>query len=461
MSEVTRHAAQRDHQVIVTKHLLLALHPLLAEVDALHLIHHHFKPRHTGKDRADRLRNIRRRKPSHRHLIKERLKQMMIGAIHERYTGAGMRELLAKRQPAKARPQHKHPFGSTSHKTNLGTDSQNSHSQSSARSSRDLRLQNTVDSTSASGLPCAYSNHMAERLTVQQPKQANELTAFLVALPIVLVGVWFYLLHKKEQDVHFEAGWLNLAVHAAFILVPIVVSIVMLVRPLAFAPTDEALLCYSSYPKTFRASWWMLMPIWPPGLFAAFVLLRDLVTEYAPHPDTLATSPPRALLIIAVTFVVSFLYSNMIVDRFGLRVSAAGIRTSMVRFIEWQKFHHVTADGNIYGLYLNPKPAFPFTFIPVDDDESKALLQRLLSQHNIPTLNSGGAPLTAIKLASVAVCLLNLALCFWLRFGLHLGLMPIIGISFVVGTIANIALDRIRCVEMLPNNMPIVEPPAL
>jgi len=176
-----------------------------------------------------------------------------------------------------------------------------------------------------------------------------------------------------------------------------------------------------------------------------------------PHPHTLATSPLRTLLIIAVTFVVSFLYSNMLLDRFGVRVSTTGIHTSMVRFIEWEKFHHVTVDGKLYGLYLRAKPAFPMTFIPVDDDESKTLLQRLLTQHNIPTLQSGGAPLAFIKLASVAVCVLNLALCCWLRFQMNFGLMPIIGISFVVGSIANLALDKIRCAEMLPNSMPKVQ----
>src|SRR3954471_25063960 len=118
---------------------------------------------------------------------------------------------------------------------------------------------------------------MAERLTVKQPKQVNDLTAFLIAVALVSVGVWFYFLHQKNQNVHFEDGWLNLAVHSAFILVPLVVSVLILAKPLTFAPTDAALLFYSSYQKTFRSTWWMLMPIWPPGLFAVFVLLRDLV----------------------------------------------------------------------------------------------------------------------------------------------------------------------------------------
>jgi len=298
---------------------------------------------------------------------------------------------------------------------------------------------------------------MPERLTVKRPKPMNNIAAYIVGVPLALIVTWFFRLLERGEDIHFENPWLNLAAHSGLILVPILLSAAMSLQRMKFAPTAETVICYSSYLNTFRASWWTLLPVWPAGLFAAFVLLRDLFVEYLPHPEVPATSPLRALLIMAVTLGVSFLYTTILFNRFDVRVSAAGIRPGLIRFLEWENIHHVRAEGEIYSFHLRAQPNLPVSFIPVRSEESKAVLDRLLSEHNIPFLEPAGRVLLLTKLVVLSGFIVNLLLCFWLRFGMSLGLLPTIGISLAIGTIANLALDKFRGIGKLPKLGPKIE----
>ena len=281
-----------------------------------------------------------------------------------------------------------------------------------------------------------------------------------MGIPLAFVVMWFFRLLDREENIHFENPWFNLAVHSALILVPMLLSAAISLQRTEFAPTEETVICYSGYSNTFRASWWTLLPVWPTGLFAAFILLRDLFTEYLPHPEDLTTSPLRALLIMGVTLGVLLLYTTMLFHRFDARVSAAGIRRGLMRFLDWESIHHVCLHGEIYSFYQRAQPNLPVSFIRVRSGDSKAVLGRLLFEHNIPLSKAAGRVLMLTKLAVVACFALNLLLCFWLRFGMNLGLLRIIGISLAIGMVANVALDIFRGIGKLSKFSPNIEPPA-
>jgi hypothetical protein len=300
---------------------------------------------------------------------------------------------------------------------------------------------------------------MPERLTIKRPKPINKVAAWIVGVPLAFVTMWCFRLFEKEENIHFENPWLNLAVHSALILVPILISLAISLQRTEFAPTEETetLISQSSYLNTFRASWWTLLLVWPPGVFATFVLLHDLLTEYWVDPESLSTSPLRGLLIMAVAFGVSLLYMTMLLHRFAVRVSVAGIRTGLIRFLEWESIDHVRAHGQIYALYLRPQPELPIAFVPFRDKESKALIERLLSEHNIPLSNPAGKVLMVTKLIVLGGFIVNLLLCFWLWWFRNMSPLAVIGISLAIGMFASLMLDHFRGLGKLPKLSPVID----
>ena len=201
------------------------------------------------------------------------------------------------------------------------------------------------------------------------------------------------------------------------------------------------------------------MPVWPPGIFAFFVLVRDLCTDYLLHPESLATPPLRALLIMGGSLLVSLLYTTILFNRFGVRVSAGGIRPGLLRFLEWDKIHHVCPEADVYSFYERGQPNLPISFISVRSKVSKAALDQCLSEHNIPFSKPAGRVLMLTKLAVGASFILNLLLCFLLRYEMSVGLLPTIGISLAIGMMANLALDSFRGIGKLAKFPPKIEPP--
>jgi hypothetical protein len=149
----------------------------------------------------------------------------------------------------------------------------------------------------------------------------------------------------------------------------------------------------------------------------------------------------------------------MLINQFGVRISASGIRTGLIRFLEWDNIHHVRPEGEIYSFYMRTEPNLAIAFVPVRSGESKAVLDRLLTEHHIPFSKSAGTVEMLTKLAVVASFVANLLLSFWFRFGMRLGLLSTLGISLAIGFIANLALDHFRGIGKLPKYSPTIEPP--
>src|ERR1039458_9877165 len=102
MAEVARAAAQREDKVIELQRALLQEHLPAREIEVPHLIHQHSDLGTRGEDGTNRLRNIRRGQAGGRDLVKQGLKQMMVGTVNQSHLCAGMVEMLAERQAAKA-----------------------------------------------------------------------------------------------------------------------------------------------------------------------------------------------------------------------------------------------------------------------------------------------------------------------------------------------------------------------
>ena len=105
MAEIAGATAQRQHEVIEPQGAFLQEHFRLARSMSTTCSIKHGDSGRAGEDGTDRLRDFRRGQARGRHLVKQRLKQMMIGAVHQRHARGGMPEMLAERQPAKASAQ--------------------------------------------------------------------------------------------------------------------------------------------------------------------------------------------------------------------------------------------------------------------------------------------------------------------------------------------------------------------
>src|SRR5581483_7894062 len=106
MAEVTRATAQRQHQVIITERVFLKHDLSLRQVEIANRIEQHRYICPVRKDRADRLRDVWRGQSRRRHLIEQRLKQMVIGAVHQRDSGGWIVKMLAEFQSPKTCAQY-------------------------------------------------------------------------------------------------------------------------------------------------------------------------------------------------------------------------------------------------------------------------------------------------------------------------------------------------------------------
>src|ERR1017187_8631093 len=102
MPEVARAAAQREDKVIELEGALLQEHLPAREIKVPHPVHQDGDLGTRSENGTNRLRNIRRGKAGGRDLVKQGLKQMMVGAVNQSHLCAGMVEMLAERQAAKA-----------------------------------------------------------------------------------------------------------------------------------------------------------------------------------------------------------------------------------------------------------------------------------------------------------------------------------------------------------------------
>ena len=112
MAEIAGLAAQSQHEVVVFQRIFFEEHLFLSEAETRHLVQQHSDVGPVGKDGTNRLGDFWCGKSAGGHLIKQRLKQMIIRAIHHRQPRIGYLKMFAKHQPAEASAQNDHMFAS-------------------------------------------------------------------------------------------------------------------------------------------------------------------------------------------------------------------------------------------------------------------------------------------------------------------------------------------------------------
>ena len=303
---------------------------------------------------------------------------------------------------------------------------------------------------------------MPTPLTVKRPKVPSQPKQLVVGTLILgpLLGLWF--VWRNNLDIHFEHPWLNLGVHAALIAIPLSWAFLISSPRLQFEQTEEEFLGNSTFLDKLPTNWWMMFLMWPAPIFAVLNLSQLFFTQYLAYPEDLSTTPLRALAIMAVTFAVGFFYATILMGNSEPQtlVSRAGLRTGLLRFFEWEKIHHLSQQGDLYSIYHHVNPALPAASFKLRDRESQATLERYISAHHVPVFNDMHTSFTHIKVGVILGFLLNLLLAFWLRFNTPLSALWIVLVSFGIGIVLTLMLERIRGVSKYSKYMPIIEGPA-
>jgi hypothetical protein len=272
-------------------------------------------------------------------------------------------------------------------------------------------------------------------------------------------GLWYCWRHNLV--IHLDNPGLNLAAHAGLIVLPLVWAGFMFHKPVVYEVAEgEKLIGKSSYFSRWPVNWWMMFMMWATPVFVAVALIHSFVFKYFNHPETLSTPALKALAIMLVMTALGCFYATILLGRAdpAAWVSEEGLRTSVLRFHKWENFHHLSRHGDLYAFFHRVNPSLPANAFKVRDDEGRAALQHYLSKHNIPLGDGSNPAFSLVKIAVVLGFLFNLALSLWLRFNTRLSFLTITLLSFALGIVLTLLLERYRGVSKYGRYLPVIEP---
>lgn len=275
-----------------------------------------------------------------------------------------------------------------------------------------------------------------------------------------IFGLWFC--SKHERAIHFDNPWLNLGIHAALFIFPLIWVGLIFYKPVVYESQDgETILGTSTYFSRWPVNWWMMFMMWATPVFAATALGYSFFSKYLVHPESLSTSLGRAVILLIVMTALAAFYATILLGRSepATWISSVGMRTSVLRFHKWQDIHHVSQHGGLYAFYHRVNPALPANSFKVRDREAQALLDRHLSEHQIPLMNKPHPAFFWFKAAVVLGFLVNLGFSLWLRFNVSLSFLTVVLISFGLGVVMTLVLEQYRGVSKFGKYMPVIEPP--
>lgn len=298
---------------------------------------------------------------------------------------------------------------------------------------------------------------MPKPLTIKR-MPASSSTGWQIAIVVLFVGPMFALWYcwRWHVDLHTENSWLNLAIHGALIVVPLVCAALVMSPRIEFEQAEEISLGYVSAAAKWPQQWWMMFLMWPVPVFGVVALLHDVFTRYLVHPDMLSTSPEAAGAMMVVIFCLGMFYSTLVLGRSENEswLAPGGLRTSLSRFHEWGDLDHISQHGDWFAIYHRVNPNLPMVVIRVCDPEKRALLEKSLSEHHV-RMTTGDTP--QLMLVKIAVTIGSLALlggAFWLRWHTTIPTLWIVLITFGAGIISTLALERVRGANKLSNYKP-------
>jgi len=296
-------------------------------------------------------------------------------------------------------------------------------------------------------------------------KRQPELSLIGQVMAVVFIGGPLFALwqcFKHDQVISLDNPWLNLGVHISLFIVPLIWAGFFFAKPISYKTMDgETILGTSTYFSRWPVNWWMMFMMWATPVFGSSVLGYDFFTRYLAHPENLSTSPGKALAIIFVLFALGSFYWTLLLSRHQtvIWISDAGLRTSILRFHEWKNIHHLSQHRNFFALYDRANPDLPANAFKVQDREAQMLLDRHLGQQEIRIVNGTSPALPTVKIIVVIGFFANIALCLGLRLCTSLAFVVLVLISFGMGIVMTLLLEKFRGVSKYGRGMPVIEPP--
>ncbi len=279
-----------------------------------------------------------------------------------------------------------------------------------------------------------------------------------ISLGLPLLGLWYCF--KWHHSIQFDDPRLNLAAHAGLVVFPLIWVGLMNYQPVVYESSDaDIVLDRSSYISRLPVNWWMMLIMWATPVFALIAAGQALTAHYLPHPESLSTSPGKAVLIMVVVFCLGAFYATILLSRSepATRISKEGLRTGILRFYEWKDIHHLSQHGCLYAIFHQTNPALPATSFRVRGRESQTILERHLSEHHIRIFNESEPAYQLTKVAVVLGFAANLAFGFWLRTHTSLPLAADILVSFGLGIAMTVALEKYRGVANFGKLRPVLK----
>ena len=301
---------------------------------------------------------------------------------------------------------------------------------------------------------------MPNPLTARSPGQLSLLEQALLVIFIGIPGAGLWYCFTRHQQVHFDDPSLNLAAHGGLVVFPVIWAFLFNCKPVVYESSDaDIVLGPSRFFNRLPANWWMMFIMWATPLFAAVTLALALNTEYLPHAAELSTSPGRAVVIMVVFFCLGAFYTTLLLNRSDIppRISNEGLRTGILRFYKWADIHHVSKHGDLYALYHRVNPALPAASLKIGTQESRAILERFLAIYNVPISNDSEPAYLMVKIAVLLGFAVNMLVDCWLRLNTSLSLVSILLISFGIGIVMTILLEKYRGISKFGKYKPILE----
>jgi hypothetical protein len=304
---------------------------------------------------------------------------------------------------------------------------------------------------------------MARPLIIKRPKELGWLGQVAIVVVFVAPILGFIWCWAKVGNVHFEQPQLNLAAHVLLVLLPLIWAGVICSSPMEFTKTEEIVLGRSSYFRQFPVDWWMSLMTLAAPLFAAVTLGYEFFTHYLVHPESLATSPIKALAIMGTTLALGIFCAAILTGSSEPRalVSDEGLRNGISVFYPWADIARVRRRGLLYVIYHKINPALPATCFEVRDPEARSVLEQFLSAKQITISDTTHPQYTLVRIGVFASFIAFLSGCFWLRLNTSIPLLWITVGAFMVGIVFTVLIEKIRGVSNYQKYQPVIEPPSL
>ena len=298
---------------------------------------------------------------------------------------------------------------------------------------------------------------MASPLTIKQPAAASHLQQY------VLFGLLFapliYLRHLKSSGslLHFNAPGVNLLVHAALVVVPVLTAYALVYKPFEYRESDEIILEPQTFWTTPAWDWWMMFILWASPVLAVLAAFYE-GPHLLSHAAKWSTGPGAAFLTMALAFVFGFMFGTLLRMRSQVRLSEEGLRNGITNFYEWGRVDHVSVEGNVYGLYHEANPTLPMSVFKLQKPENQRLLEEYLDRHQIRRTRGPELQLSSVKLCVAAVFFVLVAVGFFLYLTTTIDLRWLLIGVFAASIVATMVLEGVRGLSKVTKTKPLVEP---